>query len=87
MPNHKQAEKRVRQKVKRHLRNRVALGNMRTALAAARNAVDSGADNASALVRRATSLIDRAVRKGTVKRQTASRYISRLARRKQVVTS
>lgn len=86
MPNHKSAEKRVRQKVKRHLKNRVALGGMRTALAAARKAVDAGAENAPELVRKATSLIDRAVRKGAVKRQTASRYISRLARRKQAAS-
>ncbi len=82
MPNHKSAEKRVRQRVKRHLQNRVALGSMRSALSAARKAVDAGAENAPALVKKATSLIDRAVTKGSVKRQTASRYISRLARRK-----
>lgn len=81
MPNHKSAEKRVRQRVKRRLRNRIALGSMRTALRNARQALDTGAENAPELVRSATSLIDRAVRKGSLKRQTASRYISRLARR------
>ena len=83
MPNHKSAEKRVRQRVKRHLRNRVALGSMRTAIGTARKAIDAGVETAPELVRKATSLVNKAVSKGALKRQTASRYISRLARRKQ----
>ncbi len=58
---------------------------MRTAIKKARAAVDTSADNAAELVRNATSLIDRAVSKGAIKRSSASRYISRLASRKPSV--
>jgi len=81
VPNHKSAEKRVRQRDKRHLRNRIALGSMRTAIYAARKAVDTGAANAQDVVKQAVALIDGAVTKGALKRKTASRYISRLTRR------
>ena len=80
MPNHKSAAKRIRQTVKRRLNNRISLGQMRTALKKARTAIAEGAENADDLVRSAISRIDKAVTKGTLKRRTASRYISRLAR-------
>ena len=47
----------------------------------ARTAVDDKAANAPALVKKAVSIIDSAVTKGIVKRQTASRYVSRLTTR------
>ncbi len=81
MANNKQAMKRNRQVVNRHLRNRRVLGSMRTAIKKAREAIDSGEGNAGDLVRTATSYIDKAVGKGTVKRNAASRLISRLVRR------
>ena len=81
MPNHKSADKRNRQRLKRHLRNRVALGKMRNALKRARAALDGNSPDAPKLVRDAISFIDKAVSKGAVKRRTASRYISRLTRR------
>ena len=81
MPNHKSAEKRDRQREKRRLRNRVVLGNLRTAVKKARTAIDGKAPEAQGLVKQAVSLIDRAVTKGALKRGTASRYISRLTRR------
>ena len=80
MPNHKSAEKRNRQRVKRRLKNRIALGKMRTALKQARAALGSKDAEAPKLVKTAISFIDRAVSKGAVKRRTASRYISRLTR-------
>ncbi len=81
MPNHKSAEKRDRQRETRRLRNRLVLGNMRTALRSAKTAVASKAPEAQELVKKAVSLIDRAVTKGALKRGTASRYISRLTRK------
>jgi len=80
VPNHKSAEKRNRQRTKRRLRNRIALGQMRTALKEARAALGNKEAEAPELVRKAISFIDRAVTKGAVKRRTASRYISRLTR-------
>jgi len=82
VPNSKQASKRDRQRVKRHLTNRLVLGTMRTAVKSARLAVDAAAPNAAELVKTAISAIDRAVTKGSLKRKTASRYISRLAKRR-----
>jgi small subunit ribosomal protein S20 len=47
----------------------------------ARTAVDAKANDAQALVKSAVSIIDSAVTKGILKRNTASRYVSRLATR------
>lgn len=81
MASHKSAEKRNRQTPKRQLRNRVALGAMRTALKKARTALDAKSSEAIALVKQAAAQIDKAVTKGVVHRRTASRLISRLSRR------
>ena len=81
MASHKSAEKRNRQRPKRTLRNRVALGAMRTALKKARTALDSKSAEASAIIKQAIQQIDKAVTKGVVHRRTASRLISRLSRR------
>lgn len=80
MANNKSAEKRDRQKQKRRLRNRLTLGGLRGALKSARAAMVAKTPEADALVKRATSLIDRAVTKGALPRRTASRYISRLTK-------
>jgi ribosomal protein S20 len=48
---------------------------------AARTAVDGKAAEAASLVKVAVSIIDSAVTKGILKRQTASRYVSRLVSR------
>jgi small subunit ribosomal protein S20 len=78
---HKSAEKRNRQRPKRQLRNRLALGSMRTALKKARGALDSKSTDAGALVKLAVVAIDKAVTKGVLPKRTASRLISRLTRR------
>lgn len=81
MASHKSAEKRNRQTPKRTLRNRMALGSMRTALKKARAALDTKSAEAGALIKQAIQQIDKAVTKGVVHRRTASRLISRLTRR------
>lgn len=78
MPNHKSAEKRDRQRSKRRLANRFVIGRMRTAIQKARDAIATGAENRDKLVAQAVSYIDKAVSKGSLKRNTGSRYISRL---------
>lgn len=80
MANHPSAEKRNRQRPKRQLRNRIALGAMRTALKRARTAVEGKSAEAGALVLQAVQQIDRAVTKGVLPRRAASRLISRLSR-------
>ena len=81
MANIKSAEKQNRKMIKHRARNRAAMASLRTAVKSARTAVDSKAANAKELVKNAVSIIDSAVTKGILKRQTASRYVSRLASR------
>lgn len=81
MPNHKSAEKRDRQREKRRLANRAVMGRMRTAIKLAREAVDEKKPEAAKLMKQAVQYIDKAVSKGALKRNTASRYISRLIKR------
>ena len=80
MANSASAMKRVRQNEKRRLRNRVVHGSYRNAVATAREAIDTGSDQAAALVAEASRQLDRAVTKGVLHRATASRRISRLAK-------
>ncbi len=81
MANHPSAEKRDRQTTKRRLRNRVARGHMRTAIKAAYKAIGEGSkEQAGAAAKDAIRLIDRAYGKGIIKRNTASRLISKLTR-------
>jgi small subunit ribosomal protein S20 len=81
--NIRSAEKQNRKMIKNRTRNRAAMAAIRTAVKKARTAVDGKANDASALVKSAVSIIDSAVSKGILKRNTASRYISRLATRGQ----
>lgn len=80
MPNSKQAAKRNRQRDRRRLNNRLVLGAMRTQIKRARAAITEGAPDVAERIKSAVSAIDRAVTKGSLKRRTASRYISRLVR-------
>ncbi len=81
MANIKSAQKQNRKMIKNRARNRAAMASLRTAVKTARTAVDGKAANAQDLVKKAVSIIDSAVTKGVLKRQTASRYVSRLAHR------
>jgi len=67
------AEKQNRKMIKHRARNRAAMASLRTAVKKARTAVDSQAKDASDLVKEAISIIDGAVTKGILKRNTASR--------------
>lgn len=82
IPIHPSAEKRYRQSVKRQARNRIIRSHARTA---AKNALESiaGSDLAAAqaALREAAKVLQKAASKGTIKRNTASRKIGRLARR------
>jgi small subunit ribosomal protein S20 len=79
--NNPSAEKANRQSQKRRVRNRAALSTLRTAVKKARSAIDGKAEDAAALRKSAIAIIDSAVTKGVLKRNTASRYVSRLASR------
>jgi small subunit ribosomal protein S20 len=75
------AQKRNRQMQKRRARNRAAMSSLRTAIKTARKAVDDKKSDAAALLKEAISTIDKAVSRGVLKKQTAARYVSRLALR------
>jgi small subunit ribosomal protein S20 len=79
MANHKSAEKRHRQSLKRRLRNRTAKAAVRTAVKKTRAAVESKDPNAAELLRAAERAIAKAASKGLFHRKNAARQISRLA--------
>ena len=82
MANIRSAEKQNRKMIKHRTRNCAAMASLRTAVKTARTAIDAKSADAAGVVKRAVAAIDSAVTKGILKRQTASRYISRLHTRK-----
>lgn len=81
MANNPSAEKANRQSQKRRAQNKSTLSALRTAVKKARTAIDGKADDASDLRKEAISKINKAVSRGVLKKETASRYVSRLATR------
>jgi small subunit ribosomal protein S20 len=82
MPNHKSAEKRVRQNEKRRDNNRDNRGRLRTSIKKLRAALTTGdANTIQELLPATISTIDKAVQKGVLHRNAAARYKSRLTTR------
>ena len=82
MPNHKSAEKRQRQNVKRRDINRGNRTRLRTEIKRLRAALAGGDKDAIQAVYAATvSAIDKSVNKGVLHRNAAARYKSRLTAR------
>jgi small subunit ribosomal protein S20 len=79
MPNHKSAEKRVRQTIKRNAVNTSNKSRLRTQIKKLRAALTAG-DKAQSqeLLTPTISTIDKAVNKGILHKNTAARYKSRL---------
>ena len=81
MANHKSAEKRVRQNTRRKEINRNNRSKLRTQIKKLRTALLGHDKNESTeLLNPTVSLIDKAVNKGIIHRNTAARYKSRLTR-------
>ena len=79
MPNHKSAEKRVRQNEKRRAVNRSNRTRVRTQIKKLRSALKASDKNLSLeLLNPTVSVIDKAVNKGILHKNTAARYKSRL---------
>jgi small subunit ribosomal protein S20 len=79
MANHKQAEKRNRQRIKRRARNLMHLSTMRTYIKRVRKALAEGdVEAAKTSLPIALKAIGKANSKGVIHRHTASRYASRL---------
>jgi small subunit ribosomal protein S20 len=82
MANHKSAEKRVRQNTKRNEINRSNRSKLRTQIKSLRSAlVASDKDRSTELLNPTVSLIDKAVNKGLIHKNTAARHKSRLTKR------
>jgi small subunit ribosomal protein S20 len=78
---HKSAEKRARQAEVRHIRNRSTTSALRTRVKAVREAIASGDKTAAAArLREAEKALRQAASKGALKKETASRQVSRLAK-------
>jgi small subunit ribosomal protein S20 len=79
MANHYSALKRARQTEKRTARNRATRSRVRTALRSLRESL-AGKDAAGAQTQFSSAVgeLDKAVRKGVLHKNTASRYKSRL---------
>ena len=79
MPNHKSAEKRVRQNEKRRQINRGHRTKVRTYIKKLRAALDSGEkQQIDKILPEAISVIDKSVQKGVMHANAAARYKSRL---------
>ncbi|HEX3582352.1 MAG TPA: 30S ribosomal protein S20 [Thermoanaerobaculia bacterium] len=76
MANTRSAEKQERQAIKRNAKNRAVKSRLRSSLKKARTAAAGGDADLSA----GFSEIDKAAKKGVIKKNTASRYKSRLAK-------
>jgi small subunit ribosomal protein S20 len=82
MANHFSALKRARQTEKRSVRNRANTSRLRSALRQLRESLSKGDKAGTELVYRQTvSALDKAVQKGVLHENTASRYKSRLSAR------
>ena len=81
MANIKSAEKKNRQRIKREARNRSKRSELRTALKKLRAAIAAkNPAEAKAALEPAVRLLDRAGRRGLVKKNSTSRSVSRLTR-------
>ena len=82
MAHHASALKQMRQSLKRRARNRKNLSQVKTQLKRLRAAIVGGnADEAKKLLPETVGFIDKAVKKGVVHDNAASRYKSRLTRK------
>jgi small subunit ribosomal protein S20 len=82
MANHFSALKRARQTEKRSARNRTNTSRLRTALRDLRESLTKGDKPAAEQIFRQTvAALDKAIQKGVIHENTASRYKSRLSAR------
>jgi len=82
MANHFSALKRARQTERRTARNRANVSRLRSVLRDMRESLSKGDKSAAEqLFRQTTSALDKAIQKGTLHENTASRYKARLSAR------
>lgn len=82
MANHKSALKRDRQSKVRRLRNRINKSKLKSSIEQVDGAIAEGsAELISKALQKAVSVIHKTASKGTIHKKTASRKVSRLAKR------
>jgi small subunit ribosomal protein S20 len=82
MADHFSALKRTRQTTKRTARNRANASQLRTALRSLRESLEKGDKTAAGdTYKQTVSALDKAIQKGVLHENTASRYKSRLSAR------
>jgi small subunit ribosomal protein S20 len=81
MANIKSQKKRNRQNVKRHERNKAVRTELKTRVKVAGAAIESGADDADALVQAAQKRLGKAAASGVIHKNAAARRQSRLMKR------
>jgi small subunit ribosomal protein S20 len=82
MANHKSAEKRNRQSIKRRERNRGTRSAVKTAAQKATDAIRKDAKGATAAISSAASVLAKAAHKGSIPKGRAARKTSRLQKAK-----
>jgi small subunit ribosomal protein S20 len=88
MPNHKSAEKRMRQNERRRAINRGNRTKVKTYIKKLRTAIDSGkGEDIKLSLPEAISVIDKAVQKGVLHANAAARHKSRLTMHANQATS
>lgn len=88
MANHPSVIKRHQQSLKRRSRNIETKSKVRTLIKKARQAIESkNGVEASAQLRAVSKVLGNAVSKGIIKRNTASRWLSRLSRSATQISS
>lgn len=78
MPHHAHFKKSLKQDVKRNLRNRAAKSRLNSIIKKVRAAATK--EEAQTVLNSAVSIIDSTGRKGIIKKETASRRVSRLVK-------
>ncbi len=85
---HKSTIRRARQSEKRRLRNRATISSVRSILRKVQDAITAKKpDEAKATLREAAAALSKAVTKGVLKPNTASRRVSRLTVRVNAITA
>jgi small subunit ribosomal protein S20 len=88
LAHHKSAKKRIRQNEKRRSRNRHGRSTLRTAIKKVEKSVETEqAEQAQVSLRQAVKRLDKAVNKGLLHRNNASRRVSRLTRKVKALAS
>ena len=76
----KSARKRIRQDVKKRIRNKSVMSFLKTHIKQYKESIRADDSNKEDLLKRVTSLFDKAAAKGVIHKRNASRNISRISK-------